>query len=589
MSKPLKLELVDTKTVFFSGNTYSYKDMIKAIAGSSWQKKNKRWEAPIESVEDALRILPSIHIASEVKEAYQNLKARHEKALELKDIDESKVSQTVKGLKGKLYPYQAVGKAFLETLHEGEGAILAFDMGLGKSLTSLATALEWKNKGIIDYILVVCPAPLKYATWEKEVRKWTNLEYIVIDGDKSEVVEWDDGTKQRLKGKALREVQYQQYEYGTTVTIMNYELFLYDKELIPNIDSRWCVILDECHRIKNPKASTTKNLRKLLEKAGRKILGSGTPLENNVQELWSTVDFCRKGLLGNYYKFVERYLEVDFFGNPVAPKPQMGEELRRRIAPIMLRKTKEEALPDLPELTIQDYWVEMTPEQKKLYKTVKEGILENASTGEFSYLETLAQLTRLQQVCDSPALLRPVLENPELPIESGKLKELGNIIEDLNPKQNKFILFSQYKEMTDLLYKWLLENNVLPKEQIGYIHGGMKASKTMEYQTAFQEGDMQCILMTTAGNYGLDLSKGTYVICYDELFNPQKMNQIYSRAHRNGAKFNVTAINIRTRDSYEERKAQILEGKKELFKAMIEDDDTAFAKLFSKEELLGLI
>jgi len=585
----VSLQLADAKTVYFTGNTYSYKDMIKAIAGSKWDKKNKRWELPIESVADAKRIFPSLELSPEVVATFQALQERQQRAVALKTIDESKVSRKVKGLKGTLYPYQAVGKAFLDTLEDGEGAILAFDMGLGKSLTSLATGLEWIQKGIIDYILVVCPSPLKYATWEKEVRKWTDLDYIVIDGDKREVVEWDDGTKEKLTGQKLRAVQYQQWMFGTRVMIMNYELFLRDYDIIPPIDHRWMVILDEAHRIKNPKAQTTKNLIKKLKSAGRKVLGTGTPLENNIQELWTLVDFCRPGLLGNYYKFLDRYVELDYFGNPIAPKPQMMDELNKRIAPIMLRKTKAEALPDLPPLTIQDYWVEMTPAQAKLYEQVKAGILQNMKTGDFSYMEVLAQITRCQQVCDSPALLRKVVEDDSLPVESGKLNNLLDVLTEINPQRNKFVLFSQYKEMTDILYQWLQEN-LLRKEQIGYVKGGMKPAETKAIQDGFQNGGIQCVLMTTAGNYGLDLSAGSYVVCFDELFNPQKMEQIYSRCHRNGVKNAVTAINLRTRGTYEERKALILERKRELFKAVVDEDEAMMRKLFnSPQELLDLL
>lgn len=588
----ISLQMADEKTVKFAGKTFSYKDMIKAVPGHKWDRPSKSWLIPLESVEDALRILPSIEIEDGVKQAYKALKERNQKAVAIKDLDESKVDTAVPGLKTNLFPYQAVGKEFLKTLHTGEGGILAFDMGLGKSITGLATYLDWKRQGLVDKLLIVCPSPLKYSTWSKEVKKWTELDYIVIDGDQRETVEWEDGTTERLTGKKLREVQYQQYQFGVDVVIMNYELFLRDMEIIPPVDERWVVILDESHRIKNPKAQTTKNLVKKLKPAGYKILGSGTPLENNIQELWSLVDFCRPNLLGTYYKFLDRYIEVDFFNNPVAPKPQMMGELRERIAPIMLRKTKAEALPDLPPLTIQEYWVDMTAEQKRLYKQVKAGILEIAKEQgeEFSYLEALAQITRMQQTVDSPALLRKVLENPDLPEDSGKLKELKNILEDVNPKENKFILFSQYREMTDILYRWLVDNNILPKEQIGYVRGGLKPSETEKIREGFQEGDIQCVLMTTAGNYGLDLYKASYVICYDQLFNPQKMAQIYARAHRNGAKNAITAINLVTKDSYEEKKLSILENKRELFKAVVDEDESLFQKLFtSPQDLLDLL
>lgn len=586
------LKLIETTKgtkVFFDGKTFSYKDMIKAIAGNEWDKKERVWTIPVENIEDARRIFPNIEISPEVMELYSATKERNKKAIAAKTIDSTKVTTKIKGLKGELYPYQGKGKHFLDTVGDYEGGILAFDMGLGKSLTSLATFMDWKRQGIVDYCLVICPSPLKYSTWAKEIEKWTNLEYMVVDGDKTEKVEWDDGTVQKLKGKELRAVQYSQWQFGSDVIVVNYELFLRDMEILPPIDGRWAVIMDECQRVKNPKAQTTKNIMKVVKPAGRKILGSGTPLENNIQELWSLVDMCKPGMLGNYFKFTERYCEKDFFGSVVAPKAELMPELKAKIAPIMFRMTKKEALPNLPELTVQEYWVNMTKEQEKVYKQVKDGILENMTTGGFSYLEALAQITRLQQVVDSPALIRELLGNPDLPIDSGKLNELEDIIKDLDPTKTKFILFSQYKEMTDIIYKWMIDKKLLPKEQIGYIHGGMKATVTASIQNGFQNGNIQCVLMTTAGNYGLDLSAGSYVICYDCLFNPQKMEQIYSRAHRNGVKQAVTAINLVTKGSYEEKKLNILEGKKELFKAMVDEDDSAFVKLFTAQEIMSMI
>ena len=587
--------------MLFRSKTFDFRLLIKSIAGSTWDKKTKRWEIPLESIEDALRLIPSLEVTEGVRKAYTALNTRLQKTVQMKAVDEKKVRTEVKGLKGKLYPYQAVGKDFLLTLEQGEGAVLAFDMGLGKSLTALATFLEFRNRGIVDKLLVVCPSPFKYSTWEKEVRKWTELEYVVVDGDKREKVVWDDGTIETLTGRRLREIQYQQHEYDVPVMIVNYELFLRDagskppaktseadldkyRDIMPNIDGRWMVVLDEAHRIKNPKAQTTKNLIRKLSGAGRKVLGTGTPLENNVQELWSLINFCRDGLLGNYYKFLDRYVDIDYFGSPIAPKPHMMPELKKRIDPIMLRKSKAEALPDLPELTVQEYWVDMTKEQAKLYKQAKDGIIQNMETKEFSYLEVLAQITRLQQICDSPALMRELFGDSTLPVESGKLNELENIIRDINPTKNKFILFSQYVEMTDILYRWMIDKNILPKEQIGYVKGGNKPSETARVQNEFQSGNIQCIIMTTAGNYGLDLSAGSYVICYDQLFNPQKMEQIYSRAHRNGVKNAVTAINLVTRDSYEERKLNILESKRELFNAFVDEDVAVFEKLFGSME-----
>ena len=140
------LELVDEKHVFFSGNSWSYKNLIKVVPGASWNGTDRRWEIPIESVQDAKRVIPSLGISEVVQDLYKKIEVRNKRAVEVKTMNPAKVNPAVKGLKGTLRPYQAVGKAFLDSLQPGEGSILGFDMGLGKSLTSLATFLDMKNK-----------------------------------------------------------------------------------------------------------------------------------------------------------------------------------------------------------------------------------------------------------------------------------------------------------------------------------------------------------------------------------------------------------------------------------------------------------
>jgi len=665
------LKLMDNpRFVYFAGNTYPYKDIIKVIPGARWNKTAKVWYIPIESVQDALRIFPSLHVDSSVKNAHASTSSRLQAALELKGKDFRSVApKPVPGLNATLRNYQQLSFDFLHLLGPGEGAVLGLDMGLGKSVTMLAYFLSLMHKGIIDYALVVCPSPLKYATWAKEIQKFTNIPFTVIDGDASAIVEWDNGKRERLEGRALREVQYQQWMFGSRVLIMNYELFLHDSEhdtyvfeqpllevnqkiyqnliehfnvlegrkpdhktgikkaqsellpkivnnpkeytirkhkgvyslfrrvrvpsILPPITDRWAVFLDEAHRIKNPKSDTTKKLLAHLKPAGRKVLGTGTPLENNIVELYSLVDFSRPGILGTYYDFLSRYVECDDYGTPIAPKPQMLQELRDKISPIMIRFTKQEVLPELPPLERVDYSVSMTDVQKKLYDQIKEGILVNVKDGSFTYMDVIVQLTRLQQVLDSPALLRKVMEDDTLPEDSGKLRELVGIISDIDPKRNQFLIFSQYAEMTDILYRFLTTpqsgKQILKPSEVGYVRGGMTARQIENVREAFQAGRMRCVIMTTAGNYGLDLYKASYAICYDQLFNPQKMEQFLSRGHRSGNTTGLTAITLTTKDSYEEKKQALLERKRELFKAMVDEDEAAFMRLITPDDLMELL
>ncbi len=570
---------------------YNQKEAVKLLPGRVWNKKIKAWEVPIDNIDSIYKLFPKAMAHPDLHEIAEKVKEKNKRAIEAKNNQEIKVDK-IKNFKGNLYGFQKQGVAFLDTLYDKEGAILAFEMGLGKTITAIAAFLKLFQEGKQSKCMIVAPASLKYSAWEKEIKKWVkNLNYIVIDGDSDEnKVEYEDGTILKMRGKALREIQYQQ---EVEFIILNYELFLYDRELIPTVNENWVVVFDEAHRIKNPRAATVQNIISHCRNAGRKYLLTGTPLENNLPELFSLVNFCREGLLGTWYQFKQRYIIEDYFGNPAGINYVNLPSLKEQIAPIMMRKRKDEAF-DLPPLIEQEYWVKMTTVQESLYSEVKEGILSIIEDGEedFSYLDILAKITRIKQLLDSPALLREVTGREDLPVESGKTIELPKILEDINIKENKTIIFSQYKGMTDILYN--IVGDLYGYEAVRYIHGGVKAKDRGKYQQDFQEDDkVRIIILTTAGNYGLDLYKASYVICYDQLFNPQKMNQVISRAHRHGVEKTVVAIKMVTRNSYEERILKILEEKKEIFNAMIEEDDDILHELvtnyLSSKELINLL
>ena len=679
----------DNASFFTVKAPFKAKELVKQIEGRRWNASTKEWEVPIKNIQKALAVFPNAILDEVLIEKQEASFKRTMKALSLQEmqtIDPSK--KNVPGLKGTLYDYQAIGKEFLKNLDLGEGAILGFDMGLGKTVSSLATFLELYQNKESEKCLIVCPASLKYSAWEKEILKWLpeEMSYIVIDGndrkdnkitvqteelafakDSSgkriyetievrkhietkllkiltiEVFEaWKkdhdlfykdfpnylpkifdpkkddfktigfnfcdlgkeadsfffDQVNQKKQYKKIKtgkiiekqksisgkELRTKQYQEKKVIYITNYESFLSDNDIIPTLDHSWTVILDECHRIKNTKAKTTKNLIKKCGMAGRRFLLSGTPLENNLTELYSLADLCYEGIFGTYNAFVNKYFFVDDWGVPIAPHKRLIPEIKETIAPIILRKTKKEVLKDLPDLVEQEYWVEMNETQNKLYEEIKNGILNTEE--KLVYMDVLAQLTRIQQVLDSPALVSEVY-GQDFPIESGKTAELLNILQDINIDENKIIIFSQYRKMTDILYDFLIEN-VISKDKIRYISGKTNLQKRAEYQNDFQnDPNVRLMLLTTAGNYGLDLYEASYVICFDQLFNPQKMNQVISRAHRHGAKKTVFAIHLLTKNSYEERKLKLLNTKKELFDYVIDGKEPT--EVLSVEELVNLL
>lgn len=599
MSMRLKCRLSpDHKRIILYSN-YGQKDLIKRITGRIWDRSQKVWTIPIERYDELCRLFPGkLELLDGVEQEYYKRKAVHDHIEKIKRDQIEIEERNIQGVNTEFFTHQKLGFAFLNSIWDNEGGILAYDMGLGKTLISIGLVIDWFLQGDIRNCLVVCPASLKYSAWAKELKKRTSgYDWVVVDGDPPaalQKVEFEDGSIEKFKGVTLREIQYQQKDRLFIIT--NYESFVYDqpKGIIPTIDNDWVVVLDECHRIKNPEAVTTQNLTNHCKNARKKILLTGTPLENKIEELWSLVDFCREGLLGTYPQYRDKYVELDIMGNPIGPRYEKLSELIDIISPFMFRKRKSETGRELPELTIMDYWVDMTKEQKKLYKNLRHGIIEK-TTGEVSYITVLAQITRIQQLLDSPALLREVYDDPELPIESGKLKELPKILEDIG--ENKVLIFSQYREMTDILLWFLTEKLKIHKDKLRYIHGDTKPYRRAEYQDDFlYNNDVKIMLVTTAGNYGLNLYTAQYIICFDQLFNPQSMNQLISRVHREGAKDNITVIKLLTKKSYEEKKLKILEEKEDLFKAVVENDEEVLKKLLQNNnrkltanELLNLI
>jgi SNF2 family DNA or RNA helicase len=684
-------------TKFCIKNGFSVRHILREIPGAVYIKDlvlpggvRGAYEVPLVNMEEAKRLLPNAVMPPHVEAQLKEQLAEATRRIAVKNKTESNVE--IPGLKSPngwtLRDYQKVGVEFLtefltgpgdevkvqqeQTMFGnrttvkvgGDGAILAWDVGLGKSLGSLAAALKLISEGRLKRILVVCPAPLKYSTWRKEIGQWTDLSVQIIDGDlpddvdygMKEEIDWVkdasgkrvydlvDGKKQyrkgptgrmvpdirRVSGRVLREVQYEQ---DVQVIVMNYELFMYDYALVGQlgIDGSWGVILDEAHRVKNTGVAS-KRLFDLCSSAGWKALLTANPLENNIEELFNLVDFIRPGFLGTWTQYKDRYILTDFNNHSTGqPNLETLPELKSRLEPLSMRRTKKECL-NLPDLIVQDVWVDYTPAQAKLYDQIVEGILQSWDDEEGAttqYLAVMAQITRLQQVCDTTEIMQRVLgeevpvmepdpDNPgaqrekrnragevvttilrdmSIPAESAKLNELWRILDDINLRTHKVTIFSQYVEMTDIVLREIQLR--YPQYGFVYIKGGLKAIEISERVEQFQtDPKTRIAIITTAANYGVELfdrsgtSEGDYVICVDQHFNPQKMNQIYGRVHRSGQQNTVTVINLLCRDGFEEAKMKLLGSKRAIFDALVEDGDAsaeAFEKLFTLEELKSLV
>ncbi|MFN4182095.1 MAG: DEAD/DEAH box helicase [bacterium] len=448
-------------------------------------------------------------------------------------------------LKQPLYRYQRVGAMFLQ---ERGKAILADDMGLGKTVQALATITQLIETGKASRALVFCPASLKYQ-WVRECEKFTSLTTSLITGDK----------KQREKC----------YATPAQVYILNYELLLRDFPLIAPLSGE-IIVLDEAQRIKNYKTQTHQLMRNLGN--ARYIFAlTGTPIENELMELYTIMRFVNSDVLGtNVEKFIRRYVIKNFFGGVVGYRNV--DEVRKRVSAIILRRMKKEVLQELPDVVENTYWVEMSTEQEKLYRELRnkmQEILKHLKNKPFWSKEEIhriyGQLTLLREVCDSAELL-----DEEKPF-SAKVEELVQILDELLRSEHKILIFSQWEKMTRILQRELEKRKISCVRFYGELSDSQRR-KVLEQFT--EDPDIPIFISTDAGAYGVNLQVADVVINFDLPYNPAKLEQRIARAHRFGQKKTVNVLNLITPRSVESGILKLLYRKKKLFEDLIEKLDT---------------
>lgn len=331
-------------------------------------------------------------------------------------------------LQGVLRDYQKLGIKWLSSLFENElGGILADDMGLGKTLQVLGFILANKQK-IKNPVLVVVPTSLIY-NWKQEIDKFAPaLKTLIIDSTPAK------------RKKAIEKIP----EYDIVIT--SYALLRKDIELYKDIDFSVC-ILDEAQYIKNPHSQIKLAVKEIC--ADAKFALTGTPIENNLIELWSIFDFILPGYLGGAEKFVERFAMPIYSGNNNAL-----EKLKKLIKPFVLRRVKQDVLNELPELIETNIQVAMSPEQEKIYKqflvSAKKEIEKEIDSAGFekSQIKIFSLLTRLRQICCHPKLVFEDYKG-----SSGKMEALKEILQDSLESGHRVIIYSQWTSMLSIIKK----------------------------------------------------------------------------------------------------------------------------------------
>jgi SNF2 family DNA or RNA helicase len=475
-----------------------------------------------------------------------------------KQLDFTPVPEEVQGT---LRGYQTEGVHWLERLRLMYlNGILADDMGLGKTLqTIVAIAQYHKQKKALS--LIVCPTSLLY-NWKEEFAKFDpELKVLVIDGVPS--------MRKRLIESMAK------YD----VIITSYTLLQKDIESYKNVAFGYAV-LDEAQHIKNRGTRNARSVKMI--QANYRLILSGTPIENSLDELWSLFDFLMPGFLSSYDRFVEKYVRISG-----AEQMKNLEYLRKKVAPFILRRMKSDVLDDLPPVSEIIYHCQLSDVQQELYRSyaasARDELVRLVEREGFDRVQihVLATLTRLKQICCHPAIFAKEKAEPG---DSAKYEMLLELLQTLIEGGHKTVIFSQYTKMLQIMKGDLEQKGI----RFCYLDGSSK--NRLEIVKQFNEdGNIPVFLVSLkAGGTGLNLVGADTVIHYDMWWNPAVESQATDRVYRIGQKRNVSAYKLITLGSIEEKIDEMQKRKKGLVKKVVSCDDEAIAKL-TWEDVLELL
>ncbi|MHB1175481.1 MAG: DEAD/DEAH box helicase [Sulfuriferula sp.] len=462
------------------------------------------------------------------------------------------------GLQAELRPYQQEGLNWLQFLREYNlGGVLGDDMGLGKTLQALAHILIEKEAGRADRpSLVVAPTSLMF-NWRREANRFApDLRVLVLHGP-DRATHFDN--------------------------INDYDLVLTTYALLPRDSGALAecqfhlLILDEAHFIKNPKSQATQVVHKLA--ARHRLALTGTPMENNLGELWSLFHFLVPGLLGNEAQFKR------VFRNPIEKYHDTlcRDALARRISPFLLRRTKAEVAQDLPAKTDIPRTCELSGAQRDLYETIRATMQDKVRNAiaeqgfKKSQIVILDALLKLRQVCCDPRLL--ALPAARKVKESAKLELLMALLPEMLAEGRRILLFSQFTSMLSLI------EQELDEREIDFVK---LTGQTRDRETPvnrFQAGEVPLFLISLkAGGTGLNLTAADTVIHYDPWWNPAVEDQATGRAHRIGQLNPVFVYKLYTEGTVEEKILALQERKRSMVAGVLGDNEHA-ANTLTAEDL----
>ncbi|MEP1095782.1 MAG: DEAD/DEAH box helicase, partial [Cyclobacteriaceae bacterium] len=431
------------------------------------------------------------------------------------------------------------------------------DMGLGKTIQALSLLQHEKNTSPDSTSLLVMPTSLLY-NWELEAKKFTPKMKILNH----------TGVNRNKKSADFGKYDLVITSYGTTRI---------DAEILGEFYFNY-IILDESQAIKNPDSLISKKVRELNSR--RKLILTGTPIENSTLDIWSQMRFLNPGLLGNEAYFRKEYLL------PIEKKKDVEKikKLNALIKPFILRRDKSQVAKDLPEKVVNIRYCTMSEDQREVYEKEKNAfrsrILDIIETDGMSrsHILLLQGLSHLRQIANHPKMTNPDYEG-----NSGKLEEVTYMIESSLTKGHKVLIFSQFVKHLKIVSDYL-DNQGL---KFAYLDGSTKDRKGQV--DLFQTNDEYSIFLISlkAGGTGLNLTKADYVFLLDPWWNPAVEAQAIDRAHRIGQKQSVFAYKYITKDTIEEKILKLQEHKQKLASDLINIEES-FVKSLSKVDIQNL-
>jgi SNF2 family DNA or RNA helicase len=504
----------------------------------------------------------------------------------LQNFEGIKPVEAPAGFHGELRPYQREGLGWLDYLQKfGFGGILADDMGLGKTIQVIALLLQLDVQGpsvgprarrvrstgtsrtAAAPSLIVAPASL-IANWKAEIRRFApSLLIFVAHASESTVDFGDEGALDTALA-------------GVDVMITTYGVVTRTEALRRR---RWrIVVLDEAQAIKNPGAQQTRAVKQL--QADGRIALTGTPVENRLGDLWSLFDFLNPGLLGGAQQFgrIAKGLAQDL-DRSYAP-------LRQLVQPYILRrlKTDRRVIADLPEKTEVRAFCGLTGEQATLYEQCVRALAEGLARSEGIQRRglVLAHLMQLKQICNHPAQWQG--QGEFTPGRSGKFARLNELCEELGERQERVLIFTQFREMVSPLVRHL--TGVFRRPGLA-LDGSTAVARRRALVEDFQreDGPPFLVLSLRAGGTGLNLTAASHVIHFDRWWNPAVENQATDRAFRIGQHRNVVVHKFVCRGTVEEKIDALIESKSDLSRNLLDNEAGQLLTEMSDTDLLSTV